>query len=573
MNQTMSQELINGSVTKETQKKIQAARTLSDRPYEDKMIDYKNFADLFISQAEKCGDKTYLIYRDGDERVELSCKEIFDESSKLADYLYKDLGIRAGDRVSTFAYNHYKTVVVYYAAWLIGAVLVPINISDSDENIKFVQGNSETKVVFVMPDLLERYSEIRKELPAIKHFVEMGDSSNESYLSLSTILKKDFKSDLDFKKLSDLDTEALIVYTSGTTGAPKGVVLEQYNILCNAFSGGSNFGLTDKERPMIVLPIHHVNGLVVTLVTPLYFGASAVLNKKFSSEKFWEIASEEGATCASVVPTILAFLCDAGLENFKKANLPKDFFLKCGAGPLTVDLIMRFIKDFGLKVTHGYGLSETTAFNSFLHINKPEDEYIKLLSHYGYPSIGSAITCNEMSIHTEDGKEVKEEQRGEIVVRGHNVMKYYFKRPEVNEETFKNNWFRTGDEGFYINDSKGVKQFFITGRLKELIIRGGVNYSTFEIDEVLNEIPEVKAAMAVGFENDAYGEEVGAYVMLHEGQSISEEKILEYCKSKLPKTKSPKVIVFGNEFPVTATGKYQRNKLKALFADYKSIQF
>lgn len=593
---SMAQELIDGSVTAETQNKISQARNLSNRPFTDKMIPYKNFAQLFREQAEKNPNKTYLIYRDGSERKELSYKDIYNEARKIAAYLYHEMGIRPGDRVSTLAYNHDRTVVIYYAIWMIGAVLVPINVADKDENIVFVQENSEVKAVFVMPDLLERYKGFRDKVSTAKHFISMGKSAfaaenSSSYKSQEELIKNydkqidayqdldqlmanyDAPSDFDFESLADHDTEALIVYTSGTTGAPKGVVLEQYNVLCDAFAGGNDYGFGADDRAIIILPIHHVNGLIVTLVTPWMFGSSAILNRRFSSSTYWKVAEEEEASCGSVVPTILAFLCEAGADNFFRDKLKKDFFLLCGAGPLTVDLVMRFQRQFDMRVVHGYGLSETTAFNSFLSIKMSREENDKWLSEYGYPSIGSPISCNEMAIHDENGNEVSEGERGEIVIRGHNVMKYYFKRPEVNEITFANNWFRSGDEGFYLLDKDAQKQFFITGRIKELIIRGGVNYSTFEIDEVLNEIQGVKAAMAVGFENDAYGEEVGAYVVLEEQASLQEQDILDYCKSKLPFGKSPKVIVFGKDFPVTATGKYKRNELKPLFKEFKTVQF
>ncbi|HZP82134.1 MAG TPA: fatty acid--CoA ligase family protein, partial [Chthonomonadaceae bacterium] len=166
-----------------------------------------------------------------------------------------------------------------------------------------------------------------------------------------------------------------------------------------------------------------------------------------------------------------------------------------------------------------------------------------------------------------------EDARGEIVARGYNVMKYYFKRLDANRDTFAHGWFRSGDEGFYRTGTDGRAYFFITGRLKELIIRGGINYAPFDIDEALNAIPGVKAAMAVGFENRYYGEEVGAYVQLEAGAQLTEAEILRACREKLPFAKCPKVVVFGDTFPVTSTGKYQRNKLKPLFVQWKETQF
>ncbi len=159
------------------------------------------------------------------------------------------------------------------------------------------------------------------------------------------------------------------------------------------------------------------------------------------------------------------------------------------------------------------------------------------------------------------------------MIRGVNVMRYYYGRPDANRDAFTHGWFRSGDEGFYRMGADGLPYFFITGRLKELIIRGGINLSPFDIDEVLNAIPGIRTAMAVGFENNFYGEEVGAYVQREEGSSVSEAEILRACREKLPFAKSPKVVVFGDTFPVTSTGKYQRGKLRPLFAEWKDTQF
>lgn len=629
----METKLTNSSISIDTEEKIKKARIVNGRAYDDKLIDYKNFAELFKLKAKSKANKTYLIYRSyfnngirsqvlGEqgsseskpiaERLELSYAELYKQAWNLAKYLRDDLKIKPGDRISTFSYNHYRTVIVYYAALMVGAVLVPINIGEDDERVEFAQANSDTKVVFVMPCLLRRYENIRKKLTAVQSFIHMGssllenDAENKSeydsngdelnqilpnYIDLDEILNKEADleevfGDDSFVELDvDLETEALIVYTSGTTGNPKGVLLEQYQMLVDAHCITEFYGLKEQDRMMLVLPIHHVNGLIVTLMGSLYIGGSVVLNRKFSASRYWQIAKEEGACMGSVVPTILNFLCEAA-SNVSADQLPENlnlakpsasqlqnFFLICGAGPLTVELAMRFENTFGVQIIHGYGLSETTAYSCYIPLDMAKEEHEQWLSAYGYPSIGIALPCNEMAIHDEEGNELQENEKGEIVIRGHNVMKYYFKRPEVNEEIFKHGWFRSGDEGFFKIDSKGRKQFFITGRLKELIIRGGINYSPFEIDEVLNEIPGIKAAMAVGFENSAYGEEVGAYVVLEEDSKLSKEEIVDFCKKELSYNKAPKVVIFGEEFPVTSTGKYQRNKLKPLFADYRNQQF
>jgi len=374
------------------------------------------------------------------------------------------------------------------------------------------------------------------------------------------------------KETPTLDDEALIVYTSGTTGLPKGVVLVQYNLLIDAKEISSWHKLTSEQRMMCVLPLHHVNGIIVTLLTPLYAGASVVLNQKFHSNKFFERVKNENVNIVSVVPTLLQFLLHEHSHDVV-VDVPSLQHIICGAGPLTVELAIKFEERFHVPIMHGYGLSETTCYSCFLPVDLSNEEHTYWLKDFGFPSIGVPIPCNEMAIHDENGNEMREGEKGEIVIRGHNVMKYYFQNDEVNEKTFAFNWFRSGDEGFYKLDEKGRKFFFITGRLKELIIRGGSNISPFAIDEVLMNIEGVAAGLAVGFENDWYGEEVGAYVKLKEGVSLSEKEIMLHCRKHFSFSISPKVIVFGNDIPVTSTGKYQRNKLKPLFEKWKSVQF
>src|SRR5207248_5064440 len=209
----------------------------------------------------------------------------------------------------------------------------------------------------------------------------------------------------------------------------------------------------------------------------------------------------------------------------------------------------------------GYGLSETTCYSCFLPVELDWKTHQQWMQDYGYPSIGCPINANEMAIFDPTGQQLGPGERGEICVRGHNVMKYYYQRPDANRETFKFGWFRSGDEGFYEVDERGRQFFFITGRIKELINRGGVKFSPFDIEEVLLEVPGVKVGLAVAFENDYYGEEVGAYIVPEAGAALTEADILAHCREKMSFEKSPKAVVFGTEIPVTTTGKYQRLKL------------
>jgi long-chain acyl-CoA synthetase len=295
---------------------------------------------------------------------------------------------------------------------------------------------------------------------------------------------------------------------------------------------------------------------------------------------------DEHVNIVSVVPTLLQFLLEHGRnqeevghslfgEGVTQNDVSHFRHFICGAGTLALALAREFENRFGLPILHGYGLSETTCYSCFLPIDIEWDEHLHWIRDHGYPSIGIPIQPNEMAIFSADGsgKQLGPGERGEICIRGHNVMKHYFKRPDANKETFKFGWFRSGDEGFYREDERKRPYFFITGRIKELINRGGVKFSPFDIEEVLLEILGVKIGLAVAFENDYYGEEVGAYVVLEEGAKLDETAILAQCREQMTFEKSPKVVVFGTDIPVTSTGKYQRLKLQNLFVQWKSTQF
>ncbi|MFI5263082.1 MAG: class I adenylate-forming enzyme family protein [Candidatus Kapaibacterium sp.] len=561
---------------KEIQDKIAHARIITDPGSDAGYVGFENIGELIFKRARDYDTKPFLIYYDVEgNRREDNYKDFFMLCGMCAN-LMRSYGLRRGDKIATISHNHADTVVHYFAAWLMGVCVVPVSISEDDNRIHYILENSGAKLVFLRKEYLDRVIPIIESIPSIQTTMICGDFSDQNNAGENikwfdeelANAKSIFASDEAVTK----DDEALIVYTSGTTGNPKGVVLTQYNLLADAKGISEWHGITNSQRMMCVLPIHHVNGTIVTLVTPMYAGASVVLNQKFQSEYFFERIEKEKVNVVSVVPTLLAFL----LEYYKSITIPQSQTLRhiiCGAGPLTVELGEQFENVFGIRIVHGYGLSETTCYSCYLPATLSDTEHKHWMRDLGFPSIGCAIPQNEMMIADDDGNELAPAQKGEIAIRGFNVMKYYYNNDEANETTFSYGWFRSGDEGFYEIDEKGNKYFFITGRLKELIIRGGVNISPLEIDEVIARCPGVKAGIAVGFENNFYGEEVGAYVQKIDGAILSEDDVITFCKEHLPFSKAPKVVVFGNDIPVTSTGKYQRNKCKPRFLNWKDSQF
>ncbi|MBE2183521.1 MAG: acyl--CoA ligase [Anaerolineae bacterium] len=582
------------SVPADVQPLLLNAQTIYGLNPDHRLIPYANIDHALSLHAAATPGKAFLIHYDAEgEREALTYAQFKARVHQTAGFLYDDLGVRKGDRVATLAYNHSDTVLVYFACWLIGAAVAPQNSTEDDRRIAFILRNSEAKVCFVRAEYLERAEAIIHGdeadglgAPKIAQIVQMGGQSDDDHLHFAVGIAKHSDSFEAGSARPTLDDEALLVYTSGTTGAPKGVVLTQYNLLVDAFGISQAQAITGGQRMMCVLPIHHVNGIVATLITPLFAGASVILNRAYSSSHFWERIAREGVQVVSIVPTLLQYALDyAAAQEAKGASIFGDGVdagdlrqfrhLICGAGTLAMSVASAFEARFGFRVMHGYGLSETTCYSCFLPLDLSGDEHRHWMYDFGYPSIGCAILPNEMAIFSADGsaQALAPGERGEICIRGHNVMQHYFNRPEANAEAFKFGWFRSGDEGFYETDDRGRRFFFITGRIKELINRGGVKFSPFDIEEVLTSHPDVKVGLAVAFKNQYMGEEVGAYVVLNEGATADSAAIIGFCRERMTFEKSPKVVVFGTEIPLTATGKYQRLKLQDQFIAWESAQF
>jgi long-chain acyl-CoA synthetase len=517
------------------------------------------------SSVRKRGAEPWLIsYDPFGQRSEWSYVQCHETALRLAGWLTRH-GIGPGDRIAVLSRNRPEVYLAYLAAWLIGAVACPINVEERTERKRFIVDHGRCVAVLFETEFSDQVDDLAAAVPALRQRLALDE--------LLTVVAGEPPLE---PQEQPPDAGAFLVYTSGTTGDPKGVMLSHDNLRVNALATAAWHRFGPGDTIMTVLPIHHVNGAVVTGLMSFLSGGRNVLLRSFSPSTFWQRCSAEGVVAASMVPTLLEYLLAAN-EDIAGYDLGSLRYLLCGAGPLLVDTVLRFEDRFGVAVCHGFGMSETTAYNTQFPMDMPTAHRRGWYSRHGYPSAGCALSCNEVTVLDPDGSEVARLERGEIAIRGPTVMTGYLDDSAASASAFTADWFRSGDQGFFDVDARGRHHLFITGRIKELIVRGGVNLSPLEIDEVLNAAPGVAFALAIPFAHRFMGEEVAAYVVPQPTSHPSEQEILRYAAARLPFALRPKVVVFGTEVPYTATGKPQRlglaETLSATLAAYREVQF
>jgi long-chain acyl-CoA synthetase len=503
-----------------------------------------NLRELVESQAEKYKDKVFLYWKD--ETV--SYAQLNELSNKVANFLYHDLEIRKGDKVSVYLPNMPEYVYLYLGIPKIGAITGPVNALFKAREVQFVVGHSEAKAIVTLPPFMEILNQIKGDLPNLKHIIVIGEHV-EGTLDFWELMDKASTEDPPMVAIDEKADPAAILYTSGTTGFPKGVLQTHFNIRRNAEMMKDFLNVKDYFRFMLILPLFHVNAQIVTVMAPLTIGASCILTPGFSAQTHWETVAKYKASTFSSVPTILSILLRMPHENLDLSSLE---FVICGAAPLPVEVMREFEATFNCMIVEGYGLTEGTCGSSVNPLPTETEDRRKI------GSIGIPLPGNDMKIVDDDGNDVPPNTRGEIVIKGDNIMKEYFKNPEANAETLKNGWLYTGDIGYM--DKDGF--FYITDRKKDMIIRGGENIYPREIEEVLYSHPDVSLATVIGVRDDIYGELPKAFIVLKEGKSITEEEMIDYCKTKLADFKVPKYVEFRQTLEKTPTGKIMKQPLR-----------
>jgi long-chain acyl-CoA synthetase len=502
-----------------------------------------NLRELVETQAEKFKDKVFLYWKD----TKVSYKQVNELTNKVANFLY-ELGIRKGDKVSVYLPNMPEYVYLYLGIPKLGAVTGPVNALFKTREVKFVVGHSEAKAIVTVPEFMEIVGEIKEDLPNLKHIIVIGESV-ENTLNFWELMDNASAEAPPKVKIKQKKDVAAIIYTSGTTGFPKGVLQTHFNIRRNAEMIQEFLKAREDFRFMLILPLFHVNAQIVTVMAPFSIGASCILTPGFSAQTHWETVAKYKASTFSAVPTVLSILLRMPHENLDLSSLE---FVICGAAPLPVEVFREFEKTFNCKIVEGYGLTEGTCASSVNPLPTETQDRRKV------GSIGVPLPGNKMKIVDDKGNNVRPKTKGEIIIKGDNIMKEYFKNPEANAETLKDGWLYTGDIGHM--DEDGF--FFITDRKKDMIIRGGENIYPREIEEVLYTHPAVSLATVIGVRDEIYGELPKAFIVLKQGESTTSEEIIDYCKMNLADFKIPKYVEFRDDLQKTPTGKIMKQPLR-----------
>ena len=492
-------------------------------------------------RAEEQPDKIYMIAPE--PGLTLTYGQLKEDSVLLGKHLLKK-GLKKGDKISFMLGNGYQTTKLFLGTMYGGFVIAPLNLMAQPAQLEYVLNHSDTKLVFFSQDQKEKLETAAK---AVKRDIELIQIDNDA----ESIFPKD--QDLTGYSLPEVTEEddALLLYTSGTTGLPKGVILSHKNMVSGGLYSAMAHELKPEDRALCSLPLYHINGEVVTAVTPLVSGGSVVMPHRFSTSDFWELISEYRCTWFSVVPTIISYLVSSTETQGKDYRLEQVRFGRSASSALPPDLHKAFEAKFSISIVETMGLTETAApvFSNPIDPAKRK---------YGSP--GQAVG-NQAKIIDRNGNDVPRCTQGEIMIRGDNVMKGYYKAPDLTVKAMEpDGWLHTGDLGYM--DEDGF--VFVTGRLKELIIKGGENIAPREIDEACYKHSAILQAAAVGIPDDRYGEEIMVCCTLKPGHSLTEDELRVHCEVHLGKFKTPKVIKFMEDLPKGPSGKIQRLKLREL---------
>jgi long-chain acyl-CoA synthetase len=518
---------------------------------------WANFTELLRTRASDDGNRDALVFRDVDSgaRTSLTYAELDRQTDQIATTFHHRYGINPGDCVALALPNCFEIPLITLALFRLGATAVPLDLKhDTPERKRFKVNDSGSRLMCTRPDLVEQE---QRGLPDVEvvSAADLSDVCAQRSLSLEPQWSGQFEHEQHTN---------VVLYTSGTTGTPKGACLTRQSLTSNASGIIQWLGFNAEDRLSLVLPLHHVNSTVFSL-TMLMVGGTLILNSRYSLHQFWPVIQEEEVTATSIVPTIMHDL-NASECGPQKGELPHLRKVMIGSAPVPAGAAVRFVDRFGIPLVQGYGTTEVSLRVTGVPPDLDSETYRHLLQEN---SIGRELANCNLAIEGDPA----EGELGEILVRGPVVAAGYLNQKEATQESFTAEWFRTGDIGCW-RETGGERYYFIHGRAKEIIIKGGVNISPIAVENALVEsVSEVSAAYVVGIPSGRWGEEVCAAVVFDETVSPdakiahSEDILRRAAAGDIPGLSSfeaPATVIpiDAAALPKTSTGKVQRSRLR-----------
>ena len=510
-----------------------------------------NTPEFLLISSSICPEREAIIF----EGNRWSFSDLADRSNRLANAL-AGMGVGQGDKVGMLQVNCNECIEVYFATAKLGATYVPLNFRARAEELEFMINFSESSALFLGQRYVKMINSMREQIPRMKNFVSV-EGPAEGMLDYESVIAEADPEEV-FTDIDDNDT-SILMFTAGTTGQPKGVMLTHDNLATYVLNNVSPADPDIEEKNILTVPLYHIAGMQAVLAA-VYGGRTLVVQRQFDPSDWMTLVETESVTRAMMVPTMLKQLMEH--EEFPKRNLSSLQVITYGAAPMPVEVITKAIEVFpGTRFINAFGQTESASTITML---TPEDHVIEgtpgeraiKLKRLG--SIGRALGDTEVKIFDEDGSEQAVDEVGEIVARGPRVMKGYWKAEEATNSTIRNGWLYTGDIGYM--DEAGY--IFLSGRAKDIIIRAGENISPEQVEATLHSHPAIDEAAVIGVPDPQWGEKVRAIVALKTGAQASEADIIEHCRGQLASFKKPESVIFVDSLPRNPLGKVLKRVLR-----------
>ena len=510
-----------------------------------------NTPEFLLISSSICPDREAIIF----EGNRWSFSDLADRSNRLANAL-AGMGVGQGDKVGMLQVNCNECIEVYFATAKLGATYVPLNFRARAEELEFMINFSESSALFLGQRYVNMVNSMREQIPGMKNFVSV-EGPAEGMLDYESVIAEADPEEV-FTDIDDNDT-SILMFTAGTTGQPKGVMLTHDNLATYVLNNVSPADPDIEEKNILTVPLYHIAGMQAVLAA-VYGGRTLVVQRQFDPSDWMTLVETESVTRAMMVPTMLKQLMEH--EEFPKRNLSSLQVITYGAAPMPVEVITKAIEVFpGTRFINAFGQTESASTITML---TPEDHVIEgspgeraiKLKRLG--SIGRALGDTEVKIFDEEGSEQAVDEVGEIVARGPRVMKGYWKAEEATNSTIRNGWLYTGDIGYM--DEAGY--IFLSGRAKDIIIRAGENISPEQVEATLHSHPAIDEAAVIGVPDPQWGEKVRAIVALKAGAQVSEADIIEHCRGQLASFKKPESVIFVDSLPRNPLGKVLKRVLR-----------